>query len=104
MGARIFFFAIALCLIAVGVWANHHDEKLRANAVQINAGDPSDLVLELLGDPSSEGQCGSFTAVPRDCTEEYVYRYWFSVFRPQYEVVWFDRSGKVLGGQHVQSP
>ena len=104
MGARIFFFAIALCLIAAGVWAYHHDEKLRANAVQINTGDSNDLVRELLGEPSSEGQCGSLTAVPHDCSEEYVYRYWFSVFRPQYEVVWFDSSGKVLGGQHVQSP
>jgi hypothetical protein len=33
-----------------------------------------------------------------------VYRYWYSIFPPQYEVVWFDKSGKVLGEQHVQSP
>jgi len=24
------------------------------------------------------------------------------VFQPQYEVVWFDSAGKVLGEQHVQ--
>lgn len=59
---------------------------------------------ELLGDPSSEGPCGSLTAVPRRCTDEYVYKYYYSIFNPQYEVVWFDSAGKVLGEQHVKAP
>ena len=53
---------------------------------------------------SSEGPCGSLTAVPNGCADEYVYKYYYSIFNPQYEVVWFDRAGKVLGERHVQRP
>ena len=43
------------------------------------------------------------TLAPRSCADEYVYRHYYSIFRPQYEVVWFDRSGKVIGEQqHVE--
>jgi hypothetical protein len=104
MAVRIFFFAIALSLIAAGVCAYHHDEELRKNSFQVNLGDPNEVVRELLGDPSSEGPCGSLTPVPAGCSDEYVYRYWYSVFQPQYEVVWFDKAGKVLGEQHVKAP
>jgi hypothetical protein len=104
MGARVFFLALALALVAAGMWAYRHDEALRKNSAQVNLGDPNEMVRELLGNPTSEGPCGSLTPVPTGCTDEYVYRYWYSVFQPQYEVVWFDRSGKVLGEQHVQAP
>jgi hypothetical protein len=104
MGTRIFFLAIALCIIMACAWAYHHDENLRKNSMQVNQGDPNELVRQLLGDPGSEGPCGSLTAAPKECSDEYVYRYWFSVFHAQYEVVWFDRAGKVLGAQHVEAP
>ncbi len=104
MGSRIFFVAIALGLVAASVWAYHHDELLRKNSAQINLGDPNEFVRELLGNPTSDGPCGSLTPVPTDCSDEYVYKYWYSIFRPQYEVIWFDHAGKVLGEQHVQAP
>jgi hypothetical protein len=104
MGTRIFFLAIALGLVAAGVWAYHHDEGLRKNSAQVNLDDPNEVVRELLGNPTREGPCGSLTPVPTNCSDEYVYRYWYSIFQPQYEVVWFDHAGKVLGEQHVQAP
>jgi len=103
MMARIFFIALALGLVVAAIWAWHHDDTLHRNAAQVNLGDPNEVVRELLGDPSREGSCGSLTAVPNDCADEYVYRYWYSIFQPQYEVIWFDRSGKVIGVQHIQS-
>ena len=103
MRTRIFFIAAALALIIAGVWAYHHDDNLRRNSAQVNLGDPNEVVRALLGNPSSEGPCGSLTPVPKGCTDEYVYRYWYSIFQPQYEVVWFDQSGKVLGEQHLRS-
>jgi hypothetical protein len=115
MGTRIFFVVIALLLVTTGVWAYHHDQELHRNVMQVNLGDPNEVVRELLGDPNevvrellgdpnSEGPCGSLTAVPNGCADEYVYRYYYSPFNPQYEVVWFNHSGKVLGMQHVQRP
>jgi hypothetical protein len=104
VGTRIFFLVIALGFVVAGLWAYHHDETLRKNSAQVVLGDPNEVVRQLLGDPSSEGPCGSLTPVPKSCSSEYVYRYWYSIFQPQYEVVWFDHSGKVLGEQHVQSP
>ncbi len=104
MGTRIFFLAIAFGLALAGFWAYHHDQGLRTNSAQVTIGDPNEVVRQLLGDPSSEGPCGSLTPVPKACVTEYVYRYWYSIFQPQFEVVWFDQSGKVLGEQHVQSP
>ena len=104
MGARLFFLAVALGLVVLGVWAYQHDESLRKNSAQVNLGDPNEFVRGLLGNPTSEGPCGSLTPVPTSCSDEYVYKYWYSIFRPQYEVIWFDRAGKVLGEQHVQAP
>ncbi|MGC2109601.1 MAG: hypothetical protein WA655_08795 [Candidatus Korobacteraceae bacterium] len=104
MGTRIFFIAIALGLIVAALWAYRRDDNLRKNSAQVNLGDPNEIVRELLGEPSSEGPCGSLTPVPKGCTDEYVYKYWYTLFQPQYEVIWFDQSGKVLGEQHVQSP
>jgi hypothetical protein len=43
------------------------------------------------------------TPIPTGCTSEFVYRYWYSIFQPQYEVIWLDKSGNVLGKQHVRS-
>ncbi len=103
MATRIFFIVVALGLVIAGIWAYQHDGDLRKNASQVNIGDASEVVRELLGDPSREGPCGSLTAVPKGCSDEYVYRYWYSIFQPQYEVIWFDQAGKVLGEEHVKS-
>jgi hypothetical protein len=104
MATRIVFIIIALALVGAGVWAYHHDENLRKNAPLVNLGDPNEVVRQLLGDPTSEGPCGSLTPIPKGCTDEYVYRYWYALFQPQYEVIWFDHEGKALGEQHVRSP
>ncbi len=100
---RIFFIAVALAVIIAATWAYQRDATLRDKASQVNIGDPNEVVREILGEPSREGPCGSLTAVPKGCADEYVYRYWYSVFQPQYQVIWFDQAGKVLGEQHVRS-
>jgi hypothetical protein len=102
MTTRIVFLVIAFAIVAALVWAYHHDEELRKSAMLVNLGDPNETVRELLGNPTSEGPCGSLTVAPSACTDEYVYKYYYSVFQPQYEVVWFDSAGKVLGEQHVR--
>ena len=104
MLTRITFLLIALALVAGGVWTYHHDQMLDHNAVLVNLGDPNETVRALLGEPSGQGDCGSLTLAPQSCETEYVYRYYYSVFHPQYEVVWFDHSGKVIGEQHVERP
>lgn len=104
MIARIVFISIALVLIGTAVWAYHHDQKLDRDAALVNLGDPNEAVRELMGEPWREGECGSLTVAPKACEDEYVYRYYYSIFRPKYELVWFDHSGKVIGEQHVERP
>ncbi len=104
MTTRLVFFAIALMIVGALFWAYRHDVELQKNAMLVNLGDPNEAVRELLGTPSSEGSCGALTVAPSKCTDEYVYRYYYSIFQPKYEVVWFDSAGKVLGEQHVQHP
>lgn len=103
MITRIVFIGMAVALVVAGIWAYQHDQKLRENASQVTIGDPNEVVRQLLGDPTSDGSCGSLTAVPTGCANEYVYRYWYSIFQPKYEVIWFDHTGKVIGEQHVNS-
>jgi len=62
MTTRIVFIAIALAIAGSLVWAYHHDEELRKNAMLVNLGDPNEAVRELLGDPSGEGSCGKLLA------------------------------------------
>lgn len=104
MATRIIFVLIALLILAAGMCAYHHDRKLERSAEMVNLGDPNETVRELLGDPTREGECGSLTVAPKACADEYLYRFYFSIFRPEYEIVWFDRAGKVLGEQHFHRP
>jgi hypothetical protein len=93
---------MALAIAGGIAWAYHHDATLSAHAREIEVGDPNEAVRELMGEPSSEGPCGKLTVAPSACTEEYAYKYYYTIFQPQYEVVWFNAEGKVIGGQHVQ--
>jgi hypothetical protein len=104
MGTRIVFVVIALLAVGWLLWAYHHDRVLRDNAPQLQLGDPQEAVRDLLGTPTSEGDCGSLTAVPNGCSHEFVYRYAFSLFNAQYQVIWFDSTGKMLGETRVGAP
>ena len=104
MTTRIVFIAFALTITGALVWAYHRDQRLQENAAMVNLGDPNEAVRELLGNPSSEGSCGAVSVAPEACADEYIYKYYYSIFQPQYEVVWFNAEGKVIGVQHVQRP
>jgi len=104
MPTRIVFIVVAALLVLAGAWAYRHDAELAKRAPQIELGDPNEAVRSLLGEPWRQGSCGSMTVAPSLCTEEYVYRYYFTVFQPQFEVVWFNAEGKVIGGQRVRRP
>jgi hypothetical protein len=104
MTTRIIFLILAIAIVGGFAWAYHHDGELGKRIGQVETGDPNEAVRELLGDPSSEGSCGALTVAPKACANEYVYKYYYSVFQPQYEVVWFTAEGKVIGVQHVQRP
>jgi len=95
---------IAVAIVAGFVWAYHHDLELGKKIFEVEIGDPNEAVRDLLGKPSSEGSCGALTVAPKACAAEYVYKYYYSIFQPQYEVVWFTAEGKVIGVQHVQTP
>ncbi len=103
MATRIVFIVLALGLAVAAIWAYEHDNKLRKNSAQVTIGDSNEVVRELLGNPSREAACGTMTPVPKDCNEEYIYRYWYSIFQPEYLVIWFDKRGDVLGEQRVRS-
>jgi hypothetical protein len=102
MTTRLIFVALALAILGGFWWAYRHDQKLEQNAAMVNVGDPNEAVRDLLGNPSSEGSCGSMGVAPSACTDEYVYKYYYSIFQPKYEVIWFSADGKVIGQQHVQ--
>ena len=104
MATRIVFFVIAAAIVGGFVWAYHHDMQLGKKIFEVEIGDPNEAVRNLLGEPSSEGSCGALTVAPKACADEYVYKYYYSIFQPQYEVVWFTAEGKVIGVQHVQTP
>jgi hypothetical protein len=99
---RLVFIVVALAIAGSAVWAYRHDAELATRARAVEVGDPNETVREMLGDPSSEGSCGSVSVAPSGCADEYVYRYYYAIFQPQYEVVWFNAEGKAIGRQHVQ--
>lgn len=95
---------IAAAIVGGFVWAYHHDVELGKKIFAVEIGDPNEAVRDLLGEPSSEGSCAALTVAPKACADEYVYKYYYSIFQPQYEVVWFNSEGKVIGVNHVQRP
>src|SRR5664279_6502946 len=102
MVTRIAFILVALAIAGSAAWAYRHDAELASRAREVEIGDPNETVREMLGEPSSEGSCGSVSVSPPGCADEYLYRYYYTIFQPQYEVVWFNAEGKVTGRQHVQ--
>jgi hypothetical protein len=104
LATRIVFIVIALAIVGGFVWAYRHDAELGKRARMIEVGDPNEAVRELLGEPSSQGSCGSMSVAPSGCTVEYVYRYYYTVFQPEFEVVWFNAEGKVIASQHIRRP
>jgi hypothetical protein len=98
------FLFLALAIAGGFAWAYRHDAVLATQARKIEIGDPNETVRELLGGPSSEGSCGRLLVAPSNCADEYVYRYYYTIFQPQYEVVWFNAQGKVIGRQHLKRP
>jgi hypothetical protein len=104
MATRIVFLLIAVAIAGGFAWAYHHDTQLYNRAPMVEIGDPNETVRELLGEPTSDGPCGSMSPAPTGCASEYVYKYYYSIFQPQYEVVWFDAAGKALGEQHIRRP
>ena len=64
MVTRIVFVCFALAIVGGFMWAYHHDVELGKRAAQIEVGDPNEVVRELLGEPSSEGSCGTLTVAP----------------------------------------
>ena len=102
MVTRIVFLVLALGIVGGFAWAYHHDGELAKRATMVEVGDPNEAVRDLLGEPSSEGSCGSMGVAPSACANEYVYKYYYTIFQPQYEVVWFNGEGKVIGEQHVK--
>lgn len=104
MVTRMVFVVIALAMVGGFAWAYHHDANLSQKAALVAVGDPNEAVRDLLGEPSRQGPCGSMSPAPSGCTDEYVYRYYYDVFQPQYEVVWFSAEGKVIGWQHIRRP
>jgi len=98
------FLLVALAIVGAFAWAYHYDAQLYSRAPMVQIGDPNETVRELLGEPSSDGTCGSMSPAPSGCVNEYVYKYYYSIFQPEYEVVWFNGEGKVLGEQHIRRP
>ena len=104
MVTRGVFLFLALAIVGGFAWAFHHDVQLGKRIGEVEIGDPSESVRELLGEPSGEGSCGTLGVAPKACTREYVYKYYYSIFQPQHEVIWFTAEGKVIGVQHVRRP
>jgi hypothetical protein len=104
MVTRGVFLLIVLAVAGCFTWAYHHDARLGNRVGLVTVGDPNESVRDLLGEPTSEGSCGRMSVAPSGCVHEYVYRYYFDVFQPQYEVVWFNAAGKVIGEQHIRRP
>jgi hypothetical protein len=104
MVTRLVFLSIAVGIGATFMWTYHHDARLENRVSLVTIGDPNEAVRDLLGEPTSEGSCGRVSPSPSGCTDEYLYRYYFNLFQPQYEVLWFNAEGKVIGEQHVRRP
>ncbi len=63
-------------------------------------------VIQLLGRPTRIGRCGDFfhQKAPSGCVTEYVYSASFAPLVPQYYVVSFDGTGRVLETFNWSSP
>jgi hypothetical protein len=92
-----------VAVIGVLVWASHHDRALRQNIVEVVRGESRAEVEEILGNPTNAAACGSATAATAGCNLEYQYRYYLHFWHHEYEIIWLDKDGRVLGGQHVAS-
>jgi hypothetical protein len=108
--ASIILGIICSIVLGLSIWlilGIVRQEKLDKGFSKVKTGATQLEVIRLLGRPTRIGRCGDFfhqQATPTGCVSEYVYSASFAPLVPQYYVVSFDDTGRVLEATNWSSP
>jgi hypothetical protein len=76
----------------------HAFDKVRMN-------DPRGIVLQDMGKPWRDEECGKYIGGHQDgCVEEFIYAHPYAPYSPEYWVIDFDSSQQVINKVHLISP
>ncbi len=106
--ALLILIVVLTPFMALG-WAYLKDSALAKGFDKITDGTTQQDVLRLMGKPKKVEKCGEFFGpIPKSemegCVTEYVYAATFAPYTPQYYVVRFDESGRVISKDPLSSP
>ena len=95
----------AVCALALIVWPIVRVNRLENSFSRVKDNDAKSLVLERMGTPWKDQGCGQyFGGQPPGCAEESIYAHPFAPYVPEYWVVDFNSSNRVINSVHLVSP
>jgi len=98
---------VVILLVALSAsWCFVRDDRLEADFSKILPGMSADQVLDIMGRPSWDGQCGARmpTGLPTQCTRELGYAVTLAPLNPSYYLIWFGNNERVVETAPITSP
>jgi hypothetical protein len=93
-------------LIAIlAVWPFYKYRKIERSFERLAEGQSREVVVRQMGKPWKDEKCGEYLggSLP-ECVEEFVFANPFAPLVPEYWVLQFDSSRKLISHEHLQSP
>ena len=105
---RILVFAnlgLVLIVSALILWPVLKVRQLGNAFSGVKENDPREFVLMRMGNPWKKEECGKYLGgYPAGCVEEFIYAHPYAPYFPEYWVIYFDSSHRVISVVHLVSP
>lgn len=96
---------LVLILSALILWPVLRVRQISNAFSGVKENDPRELVLMRMGNPWKDEECGKYLGGDRaGCTEEFVYAHPYAPYAPEYWVIYFNSSRRVISNVHFVSP
>lgn len=101
----ITILGLVLIVSALILWPVLRVRQLGQAFSEIKENDSRELVLKRMGNPWKNEECGKYLAGhPPGCVEEFVYAHPYAPYFPEYWVIYFNSSHRVINDAHLVSP
>ena len=96
---------LVLLIAALILWPVYRVRRLTNAFSRVKQNDARDPVLKHIGKPWKDEECGKYLGgVPTGCAEEFIYAHPYAPYVPEYWVIDFSSSHRVISKVQLISP
>jgi hypothetical protein len=99
------FLGLVLIFSALILWPVLRVRQLSKAFSGVKENDARELVLKRMGTPWKDEECGKYVGgYPAGCIEKFVYAHPYAPYAPEYWVIYFNSTHRVISDVHLVSP